>query len=178
MAKVHWSEVLKRAWKMYTAREKYVYFYGAKGQILTDALMDALIKAEPAYFARYTKSEIENEIKPNSRGKIGYDCSGFVGACNDDRQYSYGQTLNGRRTKDIKAGVHGSMLFTSYKSTGRHAALDVGYGLVMDMAFESTNKNIREGKAGIRLYHNDDGTCNFEWSTESNTVDYTGAINY
>lgn len=35
---------------MFYHRDEYAYFYGAKGQVLTDEVMNTLISLEPAYF--------------------------------------------------------------------------------------------------------------------------------
>ena len=70
-------EVIKKALNMLYHRDEYAYFYGAKGQILTDEVMNTLISLEPAYFSKYTTQEL-SAYKAFSRGKIGYDCSGFV----------------------------------------------------------------------------------------------------
>lgn len=82
-----WDDVIKDALQMFVDRDKYCYFYGAKGQKMTDANMDALIKAEPKYFSQYTSEQL-TQIKNYSRGKIGLDCSGFVGLVMQDRVWS------------------------------------------------------------------------------------------
>lgn len=43
-------EVIKKALFMFYHRDEYAYFYGAKGQVLTDDVMNTLISLEPAYF--------------------------------------------------------------------------------------------------------------------------------
>lgn len=43
-------EVIKKALYMFYHRDEYAYFYGAKGQVLTDDVMNTLITLEPAYF--------------------------------------------------------------------------------------------------------------------------------
>ena len=94
---------------------------------MTDANMNALWKAEPGYFSRYTPAQ-KKEIFDNSRGKIGYDCSGFTGwICTGDKQYSTGQINNCTNIiTDMAKGVAGALL---YKETGgRHIGLGIGYG--------------------------------------------------
>lgn len=171
-----WDEAIKNGMRAYTQRENYAYFYGAKGQTLTDAVMDRLIAASPVYFARYSAAEIE-QIKRNSRGKIGYDCSGFVGwVCTGDQCYSTGQFGHSTyRTQDLAAGVAGSCLYTTWGGSGRHIGIDIGYGYCLDMAYESTDANIAAGRAGIRLYKISDNIVPWEWSFQSNVIDYTGA---
>lgn len=46
-------DIVNAAKALYDQRDKYCYFYGAKGQVLTDEVMNALWKAESGYFARY-----------------------------------------------------------------------------------------------------------------------------
>jgi hypothetical protein len=36
------TQAIKRGLDAYRHRDRYAYFYGAKGQVLTDATMDAL----------------------------------------------------------------------------------------------------------------------------------------
>ena len=43
-------EVIKKALNMFYHRDEYAYFYGAKGQVLTDEVMNTLISLEPEYF--------------------------------------------------------------------------------------------------------------------------------
>lgn len=171
----HWRDCVKNALRMYvTQKDKYVYFYGAKGQKLTNEIMDYLISASPSYFARYSAEEIK-QIKRNSLGKIGYDCSGFTGwGCTGDKTYSTGQFGHATyKTKDLASGVVGSLLYTTYNGAGRHIGIDVGDGYFMDMAYESTDANIKNGKAGIRFCKFSDNIVPWEWSFQSNVVDYT-----
>lgn len=172
-----WKEATRNALRLYvTQKDKYVYFYGAKGQVMTEKTMDALIDVSPAYFAKYSATEIE-QIKRNSLGKIGYDCSGFTGwGCTGDKTYSTGQFGHASyKTENLASGVAGSLLYTTYGGRGRHIGIDVGGGYFMDMAYESTDKNIAEGKAGIRLCKISDNVVPWEWSFQSAVVDYTGS---
>ena len=94
---------------MYVNRDAYAYFYGAKGQVLTDQVMTNLWNAEPAYFRRYT-AEQKNQIFNNSRGKIGYDCSGF--ACKVTGETGYSASIYAKRTVEtsLAEGVAGQFL--------------------------------------------------------------------
>lgn len=172
-----WDTAIKNGLRAYTQRQNYVYLYGAKGTRLnTRADIEYFFKAEPAYFARYSAEEKEQIIR-NSIGKIGYDCSGFTGwLCTGDKQYSTGQYGNTSfKTQDLAAGVAGSLLYTTYGGVGRHIGLDIGYGYCIDMAYESTDANLANGRAGIRFYKITDGITAWEWSCRSNVLDYTGA---
>lgn len=173
-----WDDAIKNGLRAYTQREKYAYMYGAKGQVLTLELIDYFINAAPDHFKKYSAEEL-NQIRRNSVGKIGYDCSGYVGwVCTGDKHYSTAQFENSSfRTQDMVAGVAGSILYTTYGGIGRHIGIDMGYGYCLDMAYESTDANIREGKAGIRLYKILDNVTPWEWSARSNVLDYTGANN-
>ena len=175
-----WDEAIKTALTAYTQSVYYgnfVYLYGAKGVRLdTEEKIREYFRMFPEYYSRYSDSEKEQVIR-NSLGRIAYDCSGFVGwLCTGDMQYSSGQINNcSYTTHDIKSGVAGSILYTTYHGAGRHIALDCGFGMVADMAYESTDANIAMHRAGVRYYRNDSGICNFEISGQSKVLDYTGA---
>lgn len=173
-----WDEAIKAGLRAYTQRENYAYMYGAKGQKLTPELINYFISVSPDYFKKYSAEELD-QIRRNSVGKIGYDCSGFVGwVCTGDKQYSTGQFNNTScKTQDLVAGVAGSILYTTYGGAGRHIGIDIGYGYCLDMAYESTDANIANGKAGIRLYKILDGITPWEWSCRSKVIDYSGANN-
>lgn len=171
-----WDEAVKTALHAYVHRDKYVYLYGAKGVLLTRDTIHNYFAMEPAYFARYNAEQREQIIR-NSVGKVAYDCSGFVGwLCTGDKRYSLGQFENAHdKTQDLKAGPAGSILITTYGGSGRHIGLDIGYGFCCDMAYESTDENIRNGRAGVRFYNIHEGICPWEWSAQSNVLDYAGA---
>ena len=75
-----WDTAIKKALYMYVHRNEYAYFYGAKGEVLTENYMDMLIRMYPNHFKQYTPAQLR-QIKNYSIGKIGYDCSGFITAC-------------------------------------------------------------------------------------------------
>lgn len=187
-----WDEAVRNGLKAYyyqhTKGRRMMYLYGAKGEFITTrAQVEYYFKAEPNYFAKYSTIEkeeiISNIIKDG--GAYCYDCSGFVGwVCTGDKQYSYGQYLNS--VKDgrgyiiehtLSDGVAGSILFTTFGGLGRHIGIDIGYGFYLHMGYEPTNKNIAEGKSGVVLGRLADGVVNWEHSTQSNVLDYTGADN-
>lgn len=173
MAQRLWSEVIDRAIKAFQSKN-YVYLYGAKNVKLTsEAQIREYFKREPAYFARYTEEE-KNQIVRNSIGKIADDCSGFVGwVCTGDQQYSIGQINNCSKYNSLQTGPTGSIIFTTWGGTGRHIGLDVGNGLCMHIGWESTDKAIREGRAGILF----EPIANRAWekSGESKVVNYKGS---
>lgn len=173
MAKRKWSTVCDNAIAAFRSQD-YVYLYGAKNVRLTsEAQIRQYFAAEPAYFARYTAEE-KNQIVRNSLGHIAADCSGFVGwVCTGDKQYSIGQINNCSKYNTLSGGPTGSILFTTWGGAGRHIGLDVGNGLAMHIGWESTDKAIREGRAGILF----EPISNRAWerSGESNVVDYAGA---
>lgn len=152
----------------YTAPFPYCYLYGAKGEkITTRAQVENYFRMEPSYYARYSAAEKEQIIK-NSIGRIAYDCSGFVGTCTWDHQYSGGQIANAHDIQTTAAGMSsnpaGSILFTTYGGRGRHIGIDVDHGWCCDMAYESTDANVRSGKAGIRLYRINQDGYNMRWT--------------
>lgn len=173
-----WDEAVKKALKAYAHRDQYVYLYGTKGVKLTRAIIEQYFAMEPGHFAKYTPEQKEQIIR-NSVGKIGYDCSGFVGwLCTGDQRYSLGQLENSHdKTRDLAAGPAGSILVTTFGGTGRHIGLDIGYGFCCDMGYESTDENIALGRASVRFFNIHEGICPWEWSAQSNVIDYTGATN-
>ena len=112
-------EVIKKALNMFYHRDEYAYFYGAKGQVLTDEVMNTLISLEPAYFSKYTTQEL-SAYKAFSRGKIGYDCSGFVSAVVGAENYSTGHYHAGAEKTTPLLGTEGNGLYTTFGGKGRH----------------------------------------------------------
>lgn len=150
--------------RIYYQRENYCYFYAAKGQIMTDSLMDALIACEPEYWNKY-RSKIP-EIKAYSRGKVGLDCSGFINACTGQNNYStgyYTETLN--KTTPI-LGTEGNLLYTTFGGKGRHVGLDIGYGFCL--SFDKPLHSCEFNRIAEYAWEN---------SGQLRDVDYTGAKN-
>ena len=169
------TAAIKRGLDAYRFRDKYAYFYGAKGQLLTDQVMDNLINAEKAYFSKYSPEQIQ-QIKRNSRGKIGYDCSGFVGwICTGDKQWSTGQINNCSKITTIRDGVAGSIVYTTFGGKGRHIGLDIGYGYCLDMGYESTDAVVAANNHSVRLTRLAETA--WEKSGQSRLLDYSGATN-
>ena len=156
-------EVIKKALRMLYESGKYAYFYGAKGQVLTDETMNALISAEPTYFAKYTTQQLE-EIKAYSRGKIGYDCSGFVSAVVGVENYSTGHYHAGAEKTTPLLGTEGNGLYTTFGGKGRHVGIDIGYGFFLHMPSEMHTVTLGR----IADY-------NWEHSFHFANVDYKGA---
>lgn len=172
---VYFTTAIKNGLNAYRHRDEYAYFYGAKSQVLTDAVMDALIAAEPNYFKKYSAEQLA-QIKRNSRGKIGIDCSGFTGwICTGDRQYSTGQINNCKLITTPALGVAGSLLYTTFGGRGRHIGLDIGYGYCLDTGYESTDAIVASNNHSIRLTRIAETA--WEKSGQSNLLDYTGASN-
>lgn len=82
-------DIISRATDLYARRDEFAYFYGAKGQVLTPALIKSLMLSETGYFSRYTKEELE-KIYYYSVGKIGIDCSGFINLLTGQTNWSTG----------------------------------------------------------------------------------------
>lgn len=135
---MNWADVLGNAINMFQHREKYAYFYGAKGQILTDAVMEALWKAEPGYFSRYTQKDKE-AIFAFSRGKIGVDCSGFINLCCNQVNWSTGYYEESLNKTDPISGTWGNILYTTHGGKGRHVGLDAGEGKFLHAPRELTS---------------------------------------
>lgn len=172
---VYFTTAIKNGLNAYRHRDEYAYFYGAKGQRLDDATMQALWNAEPGYFAKYS-AEQKAQIFRNSRGKIGIDCSAFTGwICTGDRQYSTGQINNCKLITTPALGVAGSLLYTTFGGRGRHIGLDIGYGYCLDAGYESTDAIVKSNNHSIRLTRIVETA--WEKSGQSKLLDYTGASN-
>lgn len=167
-----WFQVCKDAIQMYLDRDKYAYFYGAKGQKLTKSTMDYLWAAEPEHFKKYTPAERE-QIYKNSIGKIGYDCSGFVNKVTGETGYSI--EIYNKRTVEttITDGLAGQFLFTTWGGKGRHIGIDIGLGFQLDMGWESTDLNVAKKKDSVRLARVKD--VEWEHSFQTAAVNYNGA---
>ncbi len=158
-------EVIADAVEMFRHSDEYAYFYGAKGQVLTDSMMEALVKCEPGYFKKYSESDLK-KIFDFSRGKIGLDCSGFITAATGIRNYSTGFINSARNVTTPAAGTWGNILYTTFGGSGRHIGLDIGAGRFLHMG--------REG------YSIEFGLIkNFAWekSGQINGIDYFMAAN-
>lgn len=158
-------QVIQNGLEILRNAKYYCYFYGAKGQVMTDANMDALINAEPAYFARYSPTKLL-EIKNYSRGKIGLDCSGFINACTGQENYSTGYYTDTLNKTTPRLGTEGNVLYTTHGGKGRHIGLDIGYGYCL--SFERELESCHLGL--IKL-------MDWEDSGQLRGIDYTGAKN-
>lgn len=156
-------KILQNAFKLYCDRDNIAYFYGAKGQKLTDANMDALIKAEPEYFSQYSAAELK-KIKDFSRNKTGYDCSGFVGACVGVMEWSGGLWSHCVNKTTVAKGKAGSILYRK-----GHVGLDIGYGYAMDCP--------KEGRT-LEIFKNSPSDRRFTGSGEYYKFDYSEANNH
>ncbi len=118
------KEVSAKALEMYNNREKYAYLYGAKGQIGTDDFVRSMFAAYPDYYSKYS-DEMKEEIVKYCRGKILYDCSGFVCHCAGISDVYSGKLLEDgqKKTKNMKDGKEG---WLCYKKG--HVGIDRGDG--------------------------------------------------
>lgn len=120
-------DIISRATDLYADRSSFAYFYGAKGQVLTRKLMDSLVLAESAYFAKYTKDEMRN-IYSYSIGRIGIDCSGLINLLTGRVNWSSGYWQESVNKTDPISGTWGNILYTTFGGTGRHIGIDIGQG--------------------------------------------------
>ena len=155
--------ILRRAFKLFTERDHIAYFYGAKGCVLSEETMDALIAAEPEYFKQYSEAEIK-KIKKFSKGKIGYDCSGFVGACVGTMEWSGALWAHCYNKSSVKEGKAGCILYRK-----GHVGLDIGYGYAMDCP--------KEGRT-LEIFKNEPSDRNFIGAGEYQGYDYSEANSY
>ena len=124
---MNWADVIGNAIQIYEERQNFAYFYGAKGQVLTQALMESLVNCEKNYFAKYSEKEMQ-AIYEYSRGKIGLDCSGFIQDITHIKNYSTGFYEDSLNKTDPISGTWGNILYTTHGGKGRHIGLDVGEG--------------------------------------------------
>lgn len=149
MAVVSWKKVVETAKALYGQRDNFAYFYGAKGQVLTDPVMDALVQAEPQHFAKYSPEQMVN-IRNYSRGKVGLDCSGFVcyvlqtAGVITKEQWTYSTALIGKCDPKMDplyvpaAGI----LYRCPPGTGRHVGIDIDKGKFLHMGREGSSIEI------------------------------------
>lgn len=132
-ANITWDKVIKNALKMYMERDKYAYWYDIKGSILTDEAMDYIISIHPEHYARWSEPEIK-ALKAFSRGKIGYDCSGFI--------YAVSEGLVGGSADGIYAScpIKWQNDLENWAGTvvhrDGHIGLDIGYGYSLHLPLE------------------------------------------
>lgn len=127
-----WDDVIKEALYMHIHSDRYAYFYGAKGERLTDSQMNYLWDASPDYFKKYKTPEEKKRIFDFSRGKIGYDCSGFIGAITGCRTWSGAiWTRCTEKSNNLFSGPAASILYNP-----GHVAVDIGYGYFLEFPSE------------------------------------------
>lgn len=126
-----WYVIVQAALAVYANADNYAYFYGAKGEVLTDARMEELWNAYPNHFSKYD-ADMKRYIFNYSRGKIGYDCSGFVGA------------LVGDASGSSQLIAHCPSVSTDYLSCAPanilwkegHVGIAIGYGFCLHFPSE------------------------------------------
>lgn len=156
-----WYDAIKKALEILEYKENYAYFFGAKGQVMTDEVMEYLWEAYPNHFSKFTASD-KKRIFNYTRGKIGFDCSGFVGHCVGDMVYS-GALIEhcDHIAPSLAEGVAGSILYKP-----GHVGLDIGYGFFLH--FPGEGRTCELGR--IR-----EGYIPWTKSGQHRNVDYTGA---
>lgn len=119
--------LLRNAFQLYVNRWRYVYFYGAKGELMTEPVMNQLIETYPEFWAKYSPEEIA-DIKNVSRGRIGLDCSGFITMISGiygNSAMLFDKCVDKTTPRDGKAG------YMLYKPN--HVSIDIGYGYCMEI---------------------------------------------
>lgn len=155
---ISWITVVKNGLNMLVHSGEYAYFYGAKGEKLDRVTMERLYTAYPNRYSGWTNEDKER-LFAYCEGKIGYDCSGFVGTLTGDMTYSGAQISHCLITTTPQGGVAGSILHKN-----GHVGVDIGYGYFLHMPAEF--RTVEIGK--ISEY-------DWEKSGEHTYVDYTGA---
>ena len=153
--------LLRAALKLYVNRFRYIYFYGAKGELMTEPVMNQLIETYPEFYGKFSPDEI-TEIKNNARGKIGIDCSGFITLISGiygNSAMLWDKCTDKTTPRDGKAG------YMLYKSN--HCGIDIGYGFLLEIG--RVNSTIELNKISDR---------DFVGSGALPYYDYTKAVNY
>lgn len=124
-----YEDVIKRAMQMYVHREWYAYLYGCDGQVCNDALVDRQVAKYPSHF----KGKDIQAIKDYSRGKVVFDCSGFVHSIYDAPDKNAAGIIGDCEnvTSDLASGVEASVLYKK-----GHIGQDVGHGCFIHIASE------------------------------------------
>lgn len=161
---ITWDRVAKNAFQMYQDREKYAYWYDAKGIILTDEAMDYLISIHPEHFRRWSAAELE-ALKAYSRGRIGYDCTGFIWAVTEHLVGGSADVIYRNSPKKWTNTVDnwsGTMLHKP-----GHAGLDIGYGWGFHMPLEGHTVELVHSRA-------------YDWTDACTLagINYDGAASY
>ena len=159
-----WDAVIKDALYYLLHKDEYAYFYGAKGQKLTEAEMERLINEEPEYWKRYDADTIK-KIKRFSKNKTGFDCSGYIARVTGCNTYSGAiWSRCSKKTKNLYEGPAASILWRP-----GHVALDIGYGYFLHFPSElhsceigriSEMPDFFEGSGQLVTYINYDGATN------------------
>ena len=175
MAKKRWEGVLSDLINAYRSGE-YRYLYGAKDIVLTNATITYLFAAEPTYFSRYTKTELD-QIRKACLNRRGVDCSGTSGWIGTgDKQWSTGQIANCSQTCAPAAAKPGYIVYTTFGGTGRHIGVVLskvdGIQYVIHAGWEPTDVNVKAGRANIIVQPM--SALAWEIAGASNAVDYTG----
>lgn len=159
-----WDQVIKEALYMHVHKDEYAYWYGAKGEKLTDAVMLSLIEQEKDYFSRYSEAELKKLMRW-SKNRTGFDCSGFIGKITGCNTYSGAiWSRCSKKTADLYAGPAGSILWKP-----GHVALDIGYGFGVEMAAEGSS---------VEMFRISEQYNRFQQTGQLVTyIDYTGATN-
>lgn len=153
---ISWENVVDTAKEIYRERDDYAYFYGAKGQVLDDPTMDALIAAESSYFTRRYTAEQIRSIKSFSIGKIGLDCSGFVcyvlerAGVITRAEWTFSTALIEKcafKAPPLEIPAAG-ILYRNPVSTGRHVGIDIDDGLFLHMGHEGASVELGDNHTG------------------------------
>ena len=153
--------ILRKAFKMDVNRFRYAYFFGAKGEILTEKKMDELIAIYwNEYYSRFSPQTLE-EIKRYSKGKIGIDCSGFltkITGLYGSSSMLYDATVDKTSVENGKAG------YMLYKQG--HCGVDIGYGYCMHIG--SSGSTIEIAKIQDVGFTNSGAFPDYDYSKANN----------
>lgn len=156
-----WDQVIKDALYYHVHADKYAYFYGAKGELLTLENIQRLIASSPDYFKKYSTEQM-NAIISFSIGRVGFDCSGFISRVTGCNLWSGGIWSKCTEKTTPARGPAASILWLP-----GHVGLDIGYGYYLQTG--------REGES-ITLGRLSENVIKWEASGKlTGYIDYKGA---
>lgn len=155
---VNYQTAIIKAYEFYNNASTYAYFFGAKGQVLTDEVMNSLWSSYPDYFSKYSASQ-KTQIYNYSRGKIGYDCSGLIAEIIGDNSGSAGQWSHCTDITTPQTCVQGALMYKP-----GHIGIAVGNGQFIHIPQEMHTVEL----VNVSSY-------NWQSAGKSSFVDYTGS---
>lgn len=132
-------EVIKKALYMFYHRDEYAYFYGAKGQVLTDEVMNTLISLEPAYFQSIQHRNLQL-IKLSRVVKSDLIVAASYLPLWVCKITALDTIMMGQKNNTAFRHRRKRVVFI-FGGKGRHVGIDIGYGFFLHMPKRDTQLN-------------------------------------